>query len=106
MADAHVTKMLEVLRVIGARGIRLDQERLTEFNTDLDRRLAEIQLSLDSNQQLVPLRSWHPKEGYKRTPKDLTGLHERMFFDKTGNAVYRWARPLSFNPGSHPQVKA
>lgn len=117
LADAHVTDLLAVLKTMGQRGIRVDREKLDEFNQSLDEEMAALQQRFDSDPELMSVRGWHPKEGYVREPKDLTGLEQidvlvkwkpskkeaTVAEDKT---VRRWARRKPFLATSSQQVLA
>lgn len=123
LADAHVNQLLPVLRVIGDRGIRLDKEKLAAFNTRLDEEMAALQASFDADPALHPFRPLHPKHkdgtfGYKKPPKDTTGMVERDFLvtleepvtvgEVTTNlqTVRRWCKLKPFLATSPNHVKA
>lgn len=101
IADRHVTQLLQVLRRMGRRGVSIDPTELGHFQTELKESLERIQLQLNRLQPEA-LRSFHPKSGYKRTPKCTDGLVLREFDD----SGIRWARPLPFLAGSQKQVLA
>ena len=93
------------------RGLPIDDDARLALDKEFDAAQAELQASLDAR---FPdsARSIHPKEGYKKVPKDITGLVEREFklaeLDAEGNpverAVTRWCRLEPFSPNSGPQL--
>lgn len=104
VADRHVNQLLPILGVMGDRGIRVDLERLAEFNSTCDAALEAAQARFNSNADLLPLRRIHPEFGYKRTPKDLTGLELHRILLPENVEVERWARRKPFLATSSQQV--
>jgi hypothetical protein len=118
-----------ILRDMAARGVPVSEVERGELKALIEREDQRVTVAV---QTLVPqeLRGVEPKHGYKRTPKDLTGLVEREFqIEKeekcsclkkvrgscavcagsgiiaSGSVVRRWASPVEFNPNSSHQVK-
>ncbi len=121
LASAHVTDILAIVRVMGKRGIRVDTEKLAAFNLQLDAELAVLQQQFDADLALQPLRGFHPKEGYKKVPKNLSGMVqigycpigaeeciEKHGRDESGacKMIGRWAKLQPFLATSSQQVKA
>ena len=79
--DSYIRNVYElrpILDEMSMRGIPVTKTKLVAFGDDLD---AELQVVFNDMQALVPveLLNVHPKEGYKKTPKDTTGMVEREF---------------------------
>ncbi len=106
LANAHVTDILAIVRVMGKRGIRVDTEKLAAFNAQLDAELLVLQQQFDADLLLRSIRDYHPKEGYKKTPKDTTGMVQAYFPHETEVLVERWAKLKPFLATSSQQVKA
>jgi hypothetical protein len=111
LAEAHCIELQQILPIIGGRGLRVDKNKLTDFCGFLDEEMAKLQLKFDSDPELLPYRGFHPKEGYKKVPKDLTGLSTGRFLvmPKEGfgpTEVVRWFKLLPFLASSSQQVVA
>lgn len=129
IAESHVIDLMQVLRRMRKRGILLDKEALERFKAYLEGKLAELQKILNGS----PIRRMHPPKGYKKEPKDTTGMVQIQLRDdvkrncpecenkkkrKEGcerckgvgkivinELVTRWAIEKDFNAMSPPQVK-
>ena len=122
--ERHVVEVSAVLRAMAQTGLPYSADRAATFRTELEAKLAERHAQL---QELTPqeVRPSKQKHGYKKTPKDTTGLTRRSFkvlaqeltederaalpapvgdFDII--KVERWAIIESFNANSPLQVKA
>jgi uracil-DNA glycosylase family 4 len=99
LADRDVTELLQVLKRMTKRGICIDLEALERFKKFLENELSKLQSTLNEKAP-ASIRKFHPKNGYVRTPKDVTGMVQIPFEDST-----RWAKPLPFSANSHQQVK-
>src|SRR6267154_2307450 len=116
----YVYNLRPVLEKMEDRGIPINDTRRREFGTELDLAAAETDKEM---QLLVPdeLKNVHPKEGYKRIPKDTTGMirkyfaltqKEQEFLDYVGNndkhvPVHeeRWCRLEPFKPSSQQLIR-
>lgn len=101
-----------VLAAMEDRGVPIDDAKRIALGEEFERAQNELGAELDGR---FPdeCRSLHPKEGYKKTPKDCTGLVQRDFSvagvdDKTGEpctvSVSRWVRREPFAPNSSQQL--
>lgn len=118
-----------ILRDMANRGVPVSEERRGELKALIAREDLRVTAAVRA---IVPadLLGVEPKHGYKRVPKDLTGLVEREFILEkeekcqclktkrgscavcagtgimpSGLVVMRWATPVEFNPNSSHQVK-
>jgi uracil-DNA glycosylase family 4 len=68
-----------ILQSMEELGVPINDQKRVEFGSELD---AAKKVEWEKMQELVPeeCRNVHPKQGYKKVPKDLTGLVERSFF--------------------------
>lgn len=117
--EAHVVDVSEVLTKMSENGLPYSAEGAKEFEIELQLKLDE---RLEKLQHLVPeeVRPSKQKEGYKKLPKDLTGLALREFavlgedlteaerdsreIDQFGiYKVKRYCIVEPFNPGSSQQ---
>lgn len=117
-----------VLRDMARRGIPIDESRRIQLKELIAREGLRVDAEIRA---LVPAEvlSTKQKGGYKRTPKDLTGLVQiEVAIEKEekcqcvkatrttcsvcagtgivpiGTIISRWAMPTEFNPNSRPQV--
>jgi DNA polymerase family A len=125
----YFAEVWSILRDMASRGVPVSEERRSELKALIER---EDQRVTAAVRGIVPsaLLGVEPKHGYKRVPKDITGLVEREFtIEKeekcqcvkavrgscavcagtgiiaSGSVVRRWASPVEFNPNSSHQVK-
>jgi hypothetical protein len=107
----QVYSVRPVLEAMEQRGLPIDDAARIALGTEFDTAQAELLTEVDG-QFPDSARSIHPKEGYKKVPKDCTGLVEREFklatLDDQGNPVeqrvVRWCRLEPFSPNSGPQL--
>jgi uracil-DNA glycosylase family 4 len=112
--DGYVSSVYEVRPVLAKiedRGLPIDDQERLKLDGEFEKAQSELQAELDAR---FPdeARSIHPKEGYKKLPKDTTGMVERKFqvadLDAEGNPistnVNRWCRLEPFSPNSSPQL--
>lgn len=94
----HKFLLKDVLDELGARGLPIDADQQKEFRAQVMAESSKLSLDL---QKHVPreLCDVHPKQGFKRTPKELEGLELRSF-----EGVERYCRVLDFNPNSSQQL--
>lgn len=108
----QVYELRPVLARMEDRGVPIDDAARVALDGEFE--IAQQQLEAEL-QGSVPdeVRSLHPKEGYKKVPKDCTGLVERDFTvasvdERTGEPcntiVRRWCRLEPFNPNSSQQM--
>lgn len=73
-----VYRVRPILDRMSERGIPINDERRRAFGAELDLAAAEVDAEM---QALVPdeIKNVHPKQGYKKVPKDTTGLVQRLF---------------------------
>jgi uracil-DNA glycosylase family 4 len=101
-----------VLAAMEDRGVPIDDARRIALGEEFERAQEELGAELDGR---FPdeARSIHPKEGYKKEPKDTTGLVRREFTiaaltedtgDPTHKSVERWCRLENFAPNSSQQL--
>jgi hypothetical protein len=111
-----VYKVRPILARMEQRGIPVNDERRRAFGAELDAAAAETDAEM---QALVPeaCRNVHPKQGYKREPKDTMGLVLRQF--ARGNeagplegaafnvptTIERWCRIEPFKPSSQQLIR-
>ena len=108
----QVVEVRPVLAGMEDRGIPIKEAvRLQlddEFNVEQQRLHQELDARFPDD-----ARSIHPKDGYKKVPKDTTGLTERDFpvpeVDEASGEPYvrsvrRWCRLEPFSPNSGPQL--
>ncbi len=118
--EEHVLGLDPILVNMTGRGINVDDTARQEFGVELDKEAGEIAVEI---QALVPepVKPIHPKEGYKKTPKDAVegGVTEHAgepavwrerevsVLDKELKLVgaKRWFKILPFNPNSSNQIK-
>ncbi len=114
VVERHVVDFLPLLAEIGQRGLRVDTERRQSFNSECERQMAALQQKFDQSDELRSLRGYHPKQGYKRQPKDLTGLEIGKFLARVNTDpdqqlfgwVDRYVRRKPFLATSSQQVLA
>src|SRR6267142_1624874 len=72
------------------RGIPINDTKRLAFGLELDKAAAEL---YEQMQALVPdeLKNVEPKQGYKRTPKDTTGMVLRPFLVENANITHEEA---------------
>src|SRR5215469_854323 len=100
--DKYVLQLEPILQDMQARGVPVSPARHAEVKTELERRLNEADAAM---QAFIPddVRTCTPKLGYKREPKDTTGL-VRRWFDPTPEAcdpgvrIERWCRLTEWTP--------
>ena len=104
-----VYQVRPILERMERRGIPINDERRKAFGVELDAAAGEVDAEM---QALVPdeLKNVLPKQGYKRTPKDTSGMVQRMFdvtdtlappIDPADSAhSLRWCRMEPFKPSS------
>lgn len=105
-----VYQLRPILDKMQDRGIPINDERRLTFGAKLDTAAEEIDGQMQS---LVPdeLKNVSPKNGYKRTPKDTTGMVEREFkidpddLIHTTSFVKRWCRVEPFKPSSQQLIR-
>lgn len=100
-----------VLAGMEDRGVPVDDARRIALGSEFEAAQEELGGELDGR---FPdeARSIHPKKGYKKVPKDCTGMVERDFSDtvpnESGNpvvvSVRRWCRLEPFMPNSSQQL--
>lgn len=100
-----------VLAAMEDRGVPIDDARRLELNDEFEK--AQLELGEELDRRFPDeCRSLHPKHGYKKVPKDCSGLIQRDFsdagVDSEGNPsiviVSRWCRPEYFAPNSSHQL--
>jgi len=112
--QGYVGQVYEVRPVLAAmedRGLPVDDEARLALDAEFDTAQRELTAELDKEYPDA-IRSVTPKQGYKRTPKNLEGLVSRQFseaaLDGEGNPVSvvleRWCRAEAFSPNSGPQL--
>jgi len=105
--ERHVVQLGEVLTRMSDNGLPYSQEKATAFGAELQAKWDERYATL---QQRVPdcLKPSKQKTGYKKEPKDTTGLVQREFndLDEQMNVikVTRWCKLEPFLPTSPLQV--
>jgi uracil-DNA glycosylase family 4 len=107
----QVQQVRPILAGMERRGLPVDDAMRLGLDGEFDLAQQELLSTLDSR---FPdeARSIHPKEGYKKTPKDLTGLVTRTFtitvVDANGepstSTLDRWCRAEPFSPNSSHQL--
>jgi uracil-DNA glycosylase family 4 len=109
----RVHRVRPILDLMSARGIPMNKARLDHFGEEIG---AQMEIEYGEMQALVPeeCRDIHPKQGYKRDPKDTTGLVQRKFLDalyKTEDGApdpdyyLRWCRIEPFTPSPKQLVR-
>jgi uracil-DNA glycosylase family 4 len=112
--EGYVSSVYEVRPVLARiedRGLPIDDAERLKLDVEFEKAQQELQHELDRR---FPddARSVHPKEGYKKVPKDTTGLVLRDFgiadTDAGGNPIVtrvaRYCRLEPFSPNSAPQL--
>lgn len=107
--ERHVVQLGEVLTKMSVNGLPFDQAKADEFSRELqvkwDERFSQLQ-------QSVPecIKPSKQKDGYKKEPKDTSGLVQRTFYmlDEAMNPqpVTRWCKLEDFLPTSPLQVRS
>lgn len=106
-----VYRVRPILDAMSDRGIPINDKRRLEFGSRLDAAASEIDVQM---QALVPdeLKNVSPKQGYKRTPKDTTGMVLRAFSIEGESDdgqpvahVERWCRLEPFKPSSQQLIR-
>jgi len=118
--EEHVLGLDPILVRMSERGISVDNQKRLEFGQELDKDAIEITNEI---QALVPeaVKPIHPKEGYKKVPKDAEEgaptehagkpavwrkkTFEILTKDLETVREERWYKVLPFNPSSADQVK-
>jgi len=103
----QVQAVRPILADMEDRGIPIDDTRRLALDGEFEK--AHTELMAELNVRFPDeIRSVHPKQGYKKVPKDCTGLIQREFSatDKGGNpvTVVRWCRLEEFLPNSSHQM--
>lgn len=105
--ESFVLRLEPILSAMANRGLPVTEESHARVKTLLEERRAQIELAM---QALIPpeLMPFHPAKGYKKTPKDMTGMEQRWFawpgseHEVTSNTncvkEARWVRPAPWNP--------
>jgi uracil-DNA glycosylase family 4 len=107
--ERHVVQLTPVLEQMSRNGLPYDQAKADAFSLELkqkwDDRFNELQVRVPD-----VLKPSKQKTGYKKEPKDTTGLVQRMFndLDEQMNVVQvtRWCKLEPFLPTSTQQVQA
>lgn len=78
--DRHVVQLEPILRKMSERGMPVNPERYAEVETILQKAQEERYAQLQS---LIPdeIKPFHPKQGYKKEPKDVSGCVDHSFPD-------------------------
>jgi uracil-DNA glycosylase family 4 len=107
----QVAQVRPILAAMERRGFPVDDAVRQSLDVEFDAAQQELLEALDAR---FPneARSIHPKEGYKKVPKDTAGLVERTFQvagidgagDPTLSSVIRWCRAEPFSPNSSHQL--
>jgi uracil-DNA glycosylase family 4 len=116
----HCVELMSTMDRISANGLPLDSVAVAEFQTKLELMLVERKAQ---TQTLVPdvVKNVHPKQGYKKTPKDTTGMVSRSFLlpiksltkaerlplgdlPPDNVTVERWCKVMDFLPTSPDQI--
>lgn len=94
----HKFLLKDVLDELGQRGLPIDLQQQKEFRAEVMSQAQQMSAGL---QKHVPreICDIHPKAGYKKLPKDTTGMELRKFDD-----AERWCKVLDFNPNSSQQL--
>lgn len=112
--DSYVEMVYKVrpgLDRMSLRGVPVNDERRKAFGTELDAAAAVTDAEM---QRLVPdeIKNVHPKQGYKKVPKDCAGLVQRVFKDYTdvngpgdSSGVLRWCRIEPFKTSSQQLIR-
>jgi DNA polymerase I-like protein with 3'-5' exonuclease and polymerase domains len=89
--ERHVLQLDKRLEKMAAAGMPFNHERRALAVTKVE---AALKAAHDDLERMIPeaLRNFHPKEGYKKTPKDLTGCVMRKFDDDLLGPVERYVR--------------
>lgn len=97
-----VQEVRPILAGMERRGLPIDDAERLRLGAEFDAAAAELQKELDA---CFPdaVRSVHPKQGYKRTPKDTAGMTLRAFSTDDG-LVERWCRLEPLSPNSSQQL--
>jgi uracil-DNA glycosylase family 4 len=111
-----VYKVRPILDRMSERGIPINDERRRAFGLELDVAAADVDAEMQS---LVPdeIKNVHPKQGYKKTPKDTSGMILRHF--PRGNeggsyqgadlippaTIERWCRLEPFKTSSQQLIR-
>lgn len=85
-----------VLTPMSERGIPINNAKRVAFGNVLDKAQAELFAKMQDHVPLE-LRNLHPKQGYKKEPKDTTGLVQREFGEEK---IMRWCRIEPFKPSA------
>lgn len=107
--ERHVVELGEVLGQMSRNGLPYSKEKATAFEAELQAKWDERYEALQGR---VPdeLKPSKQKTGYKKEPKDCTGLTRRTFYEldetMTPQPVERWCKLEPFLPTSTQQVQA
>jgi uracil-DNA glycosylase family 4 len=108
----QVAQVRPILAAMEDRGLPVDDAERLKLDGEFDLAQQELLTILDGR-FLNDARSIHPKEGYKKTPKDTVGLTRRQFAvaatskdtgDPVIESVERWCRMEVFSPNSSHQL--
>lgn len=100
-----------LLADVESRGLPINDVKRRAFGEKLD---AAKEVEWGKMQALVPeeCRNVHPKQGYKKTPKDTTGMVERKFplklegsYDGDQQYATRWCRIEPFTPSPQQLIR-
>lgn len=97
----YVLDLEPVLKGMSKRGMPVTPRRWAEVKVEL----SELQAAAEKAMRaLVPEALWpfSPKQGYKKAPKDTTGLVQRPFFSKArpSEVEMRWVRLEPWKPST------
>jgi len=102
----QVFSVRPVLAAMEDRGMPIDDAARVALGAEFER--AQVAMGEELSLAAGDIGNVHPKQGYVRVPKDLTGLVERDFEeiadDLTVTQVRRWCRVDPFNPNSPTQL--
>ena len=104
--ERHVLEFDPILVRMCERGIPVNDARRRQFGEELEAKGQQIEGEI---QGLVPdgVRDVHPPKGYKKQPKDTSGMVKRPFVLIEGGkqvTVERWCNLKPFNSNSSPQI--
>jgi len=76
--DRHVVQLNRVLSYMSAKGVLRDEAMRRDAESQLSRLLNDVEAQMEAS---VPqeARRLHPKNGYKKAPKDTTGMVQAGF---------------------------
>lgn len=98
----YVMSLEPILQAMAARGLPVSRESYDRVKAQLEERRAAI---FEAMQTLIPeeCRPFTPPKGYKKTPKDTTGMLQRDFIHCMGDdgcpvIETRWIKPKPWTP--------